>query len=126
MPLETVLYETGGWLSHARVSPDGARVAFIMHALRGDDGGSVMVVEKGSPARAISSDWLSAQGLAWSPNGKEVWFTATKSGVARALWAVDLRGRERLLASAPGTLTLQDVARDGAILVTRDNTRMAI
>ena len=32
-PLGKVLYETEGWISDARVSPDGERVAFIDHPI---------------------------------------------------------------------------------------------
>jgi hypothetical protein len=39
---------------------------------------------------------------------------------------VDLSGRPRLLAVAPGPLTLQDVARDGRLLVTRESARYEI
>jgi dipeptidyl aminopeptidase/acylaminoacyl peptidase len=39
---------------------------------------------------------------------------------------VDLKGRERLLAREPGTLSLQDVARDGRVLLTRDVPRVGM
>jgi eukaryotic-like serine/threonine-protein kinase len=94
--------------------------------LRGDDGGKVVVVELGKPPQTLGSSWMSIFGLAWSPDGREVWFTATKSGLSRALWAVSLDGHERTIASAPGTLTLQDVSHDGHVLVTRDDQRMGI
>jgi len=126
MPPETVLHESAGWISHPRVSPQGGRVAFIDHPLIRDDGGRVFVVEPGKPAQPLGSTWMSIQGLAWSPDGSEVWFTATKSGLSRSLWAVSLAGQERIITSAPGTLTLQDVGRDGRILVTREDQRMGI
>jgi hypothetical protein len=44
----TTLFETAGWLSHVRVSPDGARVAFLHHPTQGDDGGEVMSVDGGA------------------------------------------------------------------------------
>jgi hypothetical protein len=59
-------------------------------------------------------------GLAWSPDGREVWFTGAKSGASQALYAVNRSGAERLLFRAPATLTLHDVARDGRVLITRD------
>ncbi|HEY1790907.1 MAG TPA: hypothetical protein VGJ73_22355, partial [Verrucomicrobiae bacterium] len=39
---------------------------------------------------------LSEEGLAWSPNGKEVWFSATRGGLQRQIYAVDLTGHLRL------------------------------
>lgn len=110
MPPETVLYESSGWISNARISPQGDRIAFIDHPLRGDDGGKIVVVEPGKPAQPLGSSWLSVMGLAWSPDGREIWFTATKSGFSRVIQAVSLSGQERTVASAPGTLTLQDVS----------------
>src|SRR5262249_23483874 len=74
MPPDTVLYESSGWLSHARISPRGDRIAFIDHPTRGDDAGKVLVVEPGKSAQTLGSSWMSVFGLAWSPDGSEVWF----------------------------------------------------
>ena len=38
-PPGKVLYETHGWVSHPRISPDGTSVAFIDHPVPLDDGG---------------------------------------------------------------------------------------
>ncbi|MFZ3211620.1 MAG: protein kinase, partial [Terriglobales bacterium] len=122
-PLGKVLYETGGWISHPRVSPAGDRIAFLDHPIQGDDSGAVMVLDLSGARRTLSGDWLSLQGLAWSPGGDEVWFTATKIGIDRALYAVTLSGRERLVARMPGTLTLLDVWNDGRVLLTRASWR---
>jgi hypothetical protein len=125
-PINTVLYETAGWISHARVSPDGERVAFIDHPVPGDDGGSVVVVERSGRTSVLSTGWITAYGLAWPKHGREVWFTATRAGVARAIWAVALSGGERLLLRALSELTIQDVSSDGRILITSDNGKVGI
>jgi serine/threonine protein kinase/Tol biopolymer transport system component len=125
-PINTVLYETAGWISHARVSPDGERVAFLDHPVPGDDGGSVVVVDRGGRSSVLSEGWITAYGLAWPRHGKEVWFTATRAGVARAIWAVSLSGSERLLLRALSELTIQDVSGDGRILITSDNGKVGI
>jgi predicted Ser/Thr protein kinase len=44
-PVGKVLYETGGWISHPRISPKGDMVAFLDHSLQGDDSGSVAIVD---------------------------------------------------------------------------------
>ena len=126
-PVGTTLFETAGWLSHVRVSPDGERVAFLHHPTQGDDGGEVVSVDRAG-ARAVthSEGWITAYGLAWR-NADEIWFTATRVGVARSIWAVPVSGgRERLLARTPGELTIQDVARDGRALMTSDNGMVGI
>jgi Tol biopolymer transport system component len=125
-PIGKVLYRTGGWLSHPRISPDGRTVAFIEHPVRRDDAGSVAVVDLSGHRKLISTGWETAWGLGWSPNGSEIWFTSTRIGYGRYLSAVNLSGKERLLAREPGTLTLQDVARDGRVLITRDVPRVGM
>ncbi len=123
-PIGKVLYETGGWISHPRISPKGDLVAFLDHPLSGDSIGSVAVVDLAGKKKMLSSEQTGgAMGLAWSPRGEEIWFTATKVGIDRALYAVNLSARERLVARVPADLTLQDTWRDGRVLLARDNWR---
>jgi serine/threonine protein kinase/Tol biopolymer transport system component len=125
-PIGKVLYQTGGWLSHPRVSPKGDVVAFIEHPVRRDDAGSIAVVDLAGKKKTLSTGWETAWGLGWSPNGSEIWFSSTRLGYGRYLSAVTLSGKERLLAREPGTLTLQDVAKDGRVLITRDVPRVGM
>jgi Tol biopolymer transport system component len=125
-PIGKVLYETSGWISHPRISPKGDKVAFLDHPTEGDDAGSVEVVDSDRKSNVVSKGWLTLQGLAWSRNGDEVWFTATVEGIDRALYAVSLSGQQRLVSRVPGELTLQDIRRDGRVLATRGNTRRRI
>ena len=122
-PVGKVLYETGGWISHPRISPKGDMVAFLDHPLPGDDSGSVATVDLNGNKKKISGDWYSIQGLAWSADAGEVWFTATESGLDRDLSAVTLSGQKRLVARMPGTLMLFDISRDGRILMGRASWR---
>jgi len=125
-PAGKILYETAGWISHPRISPTGDAVAFLDHPLFGDDLGSVVIVDKAGKRRTLSDGWQSAQGLAWSTSGKEIWFTATESGSNRALQAVNLSGHRRTLTGGIGALTLQDIARDGRILVDHSHRRIGL
>ncbi len=125
-PIGKVLFETSGWISHPRVSPKGDLVAFLEHPALGDDEGSVVVVDRQGKATILSKDWITAYGLAWPPSGNEVWFTATRVGVARSVWAVTLDGKERLLLRTPGELTIQDAGEGGRILMTSDNGKVGI
>jgi Tol biopolymer transport system component len=125
-PVDRVLYQTGGWISDPRVSPAGNWVAFIDHPLAGDDAGSVTLVDLAGNKRTLSSEFYTAQGLVWSPDGKELWFTATVTGIDRVLYAVDLSGHQRLVARVPGDLRLLDVGHDGRVLLARDNTRRGL
>ncbi|HEY3124506.1 MAG TPA: hypothetical protein VGK70_10665, partial [Thermoanaerobaculia bacterium] len=125
-PIGKVLFETAGWISHLRVSPRGDEVSYIDHPARGDDGGSVALVDRSGKRRNLSESYESAQGLAWAPGGGEVWFTGAKIGSNRALYAVNLSGRQRLVARAPGVLTLHDVSSGGSVLMTRDTNRQEL
>lgn len=125
-PLGHVLYETPGRITHARFSPDGRAIAFLDHPTHGDDGGGVSVVDMAGRKTVLSSGWESEEGLAWSANGKEVWFSATHAGLQRQIYAADLKGRLRLAYRALGGVTLQDIAPDGRVLLTRDENRAGI
>jgi Tol biopolymer transport system component len=125
-PAGRVLYETSGWISYPRVSPGGDRVAFLDHPLFGDDRGDVAVIDSSGKGKKmiLSTGWESAQGVAWSPSGDEIWFTATQAGNARALYAVTPSGRQRMVASTPSGMTLQDISRDGRVLFDQGNSRL--
>jgi serine/threonine protein kinase/Tol biopolymer transport system component len=128
-PLDKVLYQSKGWITDARVSPRADRIAFLDHDQLGDSGGSVSIVDLGGRKTTLSSAWRSLQGLAWSPSGDEVWFSGSRTGKAGSstLYAVTLSGRERTVFSAPGTLKLNDISRDGQrVLLTRGTTRGGI
>jgi Tol biopolymer transport system component/predicted Ser/Thr protein kinase len=122
-PLGTVLYEADGWIGNPRVKPDGKIIAFVDHPQAGDDGGAVAVIDLAGKKTMLSDGWDSLQGLAWSPDSSEIWFTATRTGGDRSLYATDLSGKVRLLARVPGELTILDVGKEGNVLLTRGNDR---
>jgi len=122
-PPDKVLYQADGWIGHLRISSKADMIAFIDHPQLGDDGGAVAVVDMAGKKTTLSTGWDSIQGLAWSPGGDEVWFSATRTGGDRSLYAVNLAGTVRLLARVPGELMLLDVGRDGNVLLTRNNDR---
>ena len=120
-PLGHVLYETAGWIGHPRISPKGDQVAFLDHPLYPDDKGFVSIVDLEGHKRVLSATaWVSVEGLAWSADGTEIWFSAAQSGSERQIYAVDLSGHQRLIFRSPGGVTLQDIASDGRVLLTRD------
>ncbi|MBV9926802.1 MAG: serine/threonine-protein kinase [Acidobacteria bacterium] len=118
-PLRNVLFETAGSVICPRVSPRGDAVAFIHQPLYGDNGGAVMIVDRAGQVRNLSQSWPDVIGLAWSPRGDEVWFTASERGANRAIYAADMSGRVRLVERLPSRLTLTDIAPDGRVLFTR-------
>jgi len=124
-PIGKVLYETTGWISHARVSPRGDAVAFLEHPVQGDDGGSVAIVNRSGGKKTLTGLFATAAGLAWSPEG-DIWFTAAPIGNNRALYSVTASGRTRLRARVTGNLTIHDIFRDGRLLMTQAIERQGI
>jgi len=120
-PIGKVLYETAGWIQHARFSRDGKRIAFIDHPGAGDTGG-VAVVDVGGKKTDLASGFDSIQGLVWSADGSEIWFTATRRGFLREIFAVTPSGKLRLVRTMQGTPALLDLSASNA-LVTEDDYR---
>ena len=109
-PIGKVLYESassGIWVP--RVSPNGDQVAFVEER---PDRSSIELVDLAGRKTTLSSN-QEPRGLAWSPKGDEVWFAEWG-----ALWAVSLTGNRRLVARFPGAVTLNDISRDGRVLLT--------
>src|SRR5271154_2516105 len=75
--------------------------AFPDHGIFGDDRGTVSIFDLQGHRRVLTKDFESAQGLAWSGNGKEIWFTASDAAELNSLRAVDLGGETRIVAAAP-------------------------
>ena len=126
-PVGTVLYQTNGSISNIRFSPREKRIAFLDHPQRWDSSGSVCVIDLAGHKTTLSSGWDWESGLAWSPQGKEVWFSALESGASnRTMWAVNLAGKQRRVLTIPGGFTLHDIAPDGRILASLDSERLAM
>jgi eukaryotic-like serine/threonine-protein kinase len=131
-PLGHVAYRaTGGrWLSHVRVSPRGDLLAFLEHPLQGDDAGYVEVLDLSGQKKVLSQFWFSVRGLAWDPSGNSLWFSASdlqgERERPRAIYRISLSGKLQRVASESGDLTLHDVSRDGALLISRDVERYEI
>jgi Tol biopolymer transport system component len=124
-PIGRVIYAPAAWASHVRFSPNGEFLAFADHIQSGDDG-RIVVIDQHGNRKTSSSFYSSVQGLAWSPNGKEVWFSAVPTGAARSLYALDFSGKERLIYRAPGGVTIHDISRSGKVLLTTDKTRLGL
>jgi hypothetical protein len=131
-PVGRVLLETARArpLRDVRVSKQGGRLALIV-GTSGSNGGDVVLLDRDGRQTAASAGWMEAKGLAWSPDGSEVWFTAGGPGrggtgivgARKALLAVSLAGKERLLVRAAGDLALLDVSPDGRALMAHGRTR---
>ena len=106
-------------IARPRVSPDGTRIAYILKPeMNQNAGGDICVVDREGRKRTLSKNWTKASEgpPAWSPDGKEIWFSASRTWHRNELRAVALSGKERLVTRLPGNLVLQDIAPDGRAL----------
>ena len=125
-PIGHVLYENLASPPYSvRISPQGTSVAFFdFDGELGDF--AVTVVDLNGKRRVLSRGWKSMGQLAWSPQGREIWFCASKTGGDPALRAVTLDGKERIVIQTPIFMALDDVARDGRALIVAAISRIGI
>jgi eukaryotic-like serine/threonine-protein kinase len=127
-PGEKVLYEAPGWITGIRVSPKGDQIAFLEHPILGDVSGSVSLLDLTGKKKVLSSRWKALIGLAWSPNGDQIWFTGSREtkGGGFDLFAVTASAAERLVHSTPSSVQILDISRDGGRVLVRRLTPRAV
>lgn len=118
-PIGKVLYETDGYISHPRISPKGDRIAFMNHKVNYDNRGTVEMVDLAGNKTVLTEEFAAEEGVAWSADGSEIWFSATRTGEEFGVYGVSLSGKVRDIARLPADIWLHDIARDGRVLMTR-------
>lgn len=99
----------------ARFSPDGSFIAF--HALVGGNRDIVGVMRPdGSEQRELATTQTPLTSVAWSPDGKIIYFTSSKG-----IESVDPAGGTQTTIAAATDATDLDVSSDGAILLWAKN-----
>ena len=119
-PVGHALYRSrlaAGYMEAIRVSPRGDAIAFLDHPLHDDSAGWVAMIDLNGRYQTLSSRFNSMRGLAWSPDGAEVWFAAARQGTNMAVWAVNRSGRERVVARFPAYISVEDISRDRRVLL---------
>jgi dipeptidyl aminopeptidase/acylaminoacyl peptidase len=106
-----------------RISRDGQRVAFMRGAFALTGIADLMVVDRGGHVTPLIEKGPGALGLAWSPDGREIWYATPPTVEVGELGAVSLAGRQRTLARVPGAFSVLDVFRDGRALVAPTDVR---
>jgi Tol biopolymer transport system component len=96
-----------------------------------DSRGDVVVIDLAGKKTTLSSGWDNVVGAHWTPDGNEVWFSASGAGNKpggpdSAVFAATLSGRVRRVASAPGSLYLADIAPDGRVLLTHGSHQPSV
>jgi serine/threonine protein kinase len=116
-PIGKVLFETPGWINDVRISPDGNEVAFIDHPLAPDDRGGVALVDRQGRVRRLTPVYSTGRSLCWTPDGKEIWFTASLEGSDSGLYAVSSAGKIRTIVRTPVEIVLEDISASGRVLL---------
>jgi WD40 repeat protein len=122
-PIGKVLYATGGYVSDLRFSPRGDRIAFLDHPFRWDDRGGVAVVDLKGKKTVLAQGYWGEEGLAWSPDGQAVLFSAGVGYSNFDVRAVTLAGRNRVALPSSGGLTIFDISREGRWLAAREDLK---
>ena len=115
-PLGTPIFESTKYIAFPRVSPNGDTVAFLTGGLRSTE---LLLVNRKGVTRHLLDTFVT--GIAWAPNGEEVWFSA-EGGV----WAAPLTGGRRLVYQALASTQLEDISPDGRALVNTEDVRAEI
>ncbi|MCM3877305.1 MAG: serine/threonine-protein kinase [Thermoanaerobaculia bacterium] len=115
-PIGKVLLESSQPLNAPRISPGGDRISYCRLDRNTN---TICVMETtGKGVRDLSGGWADISGVpCWSPDGREIWFSGKRPGEGLAIHAVDLSGKLRLVTRVPGTLELDDIFKDGRLLV---------
>jgi serine/threonine protein kinase/Tol biopolymer transport system component len=112
-PIGKVLYEPTEDIYSMRFSPRGDRLAVFQY------GGDLVTVDLSGKVTTLSKGWGMIGRLAWRPDGGEIWFSAAPKYMEKAaVYAVTLSGRVRCLRREAGALFLEDVSKDGRVLLT--------
>lgn len=118
-PIGHTLLDSINWISHPKISADGKKIAFEDHENPGgDDEGSVAVIDMEGHERKLASRWSAIEGVQWSPDGNEIWFTASDTGSAQNLRGVTLDGKLRTITNVPGGMWLEDMQNGVALMIT--------
>jgi eukaryotic-like serine/threonine-protein kinase len=116
-PIGKVLYETSGWMNDVRISPDGTLVAFVEHPLVPDDRGAVALVDRQGAFRRLTTYYATGRSLCWTPDGKEVWYTASLEGEDPGMYAVTPAAKTRTVLRSPTELVIEDISPAGRVLL---------
>ncbi len=116
-PIGKVLQSGGAEYFSPRFSPRGDKIAYL------ERGGTLWITDLAGKATKLAGPGLRGISLAWAPSGSEIWLDDRSPDGEGQIRAVDLAGRSRVLARAPGRLIPYDIAPDGRALVEHASSR---
>jgi eukaryotic-like serine/threonine-protein kinase len=125
-PIGTVLSENEGRAPlNLRLSPKGDLLAYFEYDNTAGDFAVVVLDAKGKK-KVVFRGLKAAAGLGWAPKGDEIWFAGARAGSDPALYAATLAGKERTVTEMPAWIYIDDIARDGRVLLNVIDSRVGI
>jgi serine/threonine protein kinase len=123
-PAGTKIYETSLILDQVKFSPTGEHIAFVEH-IWGGSGGNVIIADRKGKVLARSPEDF-PNGIAWIPNGKEVWYAtySDESNAGYVIKAMDPSGKLRIVESFQNKPRLYDISPKGELLLTFNEARI--
>jgi hypothetical protein len=113
-PIGRVWGEVAATASMLRVAPSGRAVAFLEIQ---EPTPRIRVMDREGRSRSLLLGSGRAYGLAWSRDGKRLYTSWGPSLYEMGLWELPLEGKPRLLLRGPKSYYLNDVDREGRLLV---------
>ena len=118
-PLGTTLYSSPLIGSSFAISQPGDQIALVERESLDHSRASLALLDLHGTKRTLTRAFDAMGGLNWAPDGKSIYFSASEKGSKLGIWEVTLKGRERPLVVTFDGMLLNDVARDGRLLVNR-------
>ena len=121
-PPGKVIYESRYNLEMIRVSPKSDLIAFNERTFGSN--GMVVIIDLTGKKRASTKD-LYPFGVAWEPEGKELWYSSwnLEPGCGTMLRGLDSAGKDRLIQNFPFSTYLLDISSAGKALLSFDEDR---
>ena len=119
------IFEDTNRIYFPRVSPDGELVAISQQQATGGTDEWTTIVDRRGVVRSRSQKRkaIGQEGAAWTPDGREIWFTAGDFVMKSAIFAMTPDGSERVVHRSAGSARIEDIAPDGRALVVQDVNR---